>query len=70
MTQANVVDDRETTMARFLNGLNQDIGNVVELHHYVDLEDMVHMAIKVERQLRKGHVRQRLIRVHHLGSQI
>jgi hypothetical protein len=25
MTRANVVDDRETTMARFLNGLNQDI---------------------------------------------
>jgi hypothetical protein len=28
---------------------------VVELQHYVELEDMVHMAIKVERQLkRKG----------------
>jgi hypothetical protein len=36
-------------MARFLNGLNWDIAIVVEL------EDMVHMAIKVERQLkRKG----------------
>uniref|UniRef100_A0A2N9EMT7 Reverse transcriptase n=1 Tax=Fagus sylvatica TaxID=28930 RepID=A0A2N9EMT7_FAGSY len=43
------------TMARFLNGLNRDIANVVELQHYVELEDMVHMAIKVERQLkRKG----------------
>jgi hypothetical protein len=57
MIRANVVEDRETTMARFFNGLNQDIANVVELHHYVELEDMVHMAIKVERQLRKGHVR-------------
>ena len=28
---------------------------MVELQHYVELEDMVHMAIKVERQLkRKG----------------
>ena len=35
-------------MARFLNGLNRDIANVVELQHYVELEDMVHMAIKVE----------------------
>ena len=35
-------------MARFLNGLNQDIANVVELQHYVELEDMVHMEIKVE----------------------
>ena len=42
-------------MVRFLNGLNRDIANVVELQHYMELEDMVHMAIKVERQLkRKG----------------
>ena len=55
MIRANVEEDREATMARFLNGLNQDIANVVELQHYVELEDMVHMAIKVERQLkRKG----------------
>jgi hypothetical protein len=51
MIRANVVEDREATMARFLNGLNQDIANVVELQHYVELEDMVHMATKVERQL-------------------
>ena len=52
---ANVEEDREATMARFLNGLNRDIANVVELQHYVELEDMVHMAIKMERQLkRKG----------------
>jgi len=31
-------------MARFLNGLNRDITNVVDLQHYVELEDMVHMA--------------------------
>uniref|UniRef100_A0A2N9IYE9 Reverse transcriptase domain-containing protein n=1 Tax=Fagus sylvatica TaxID=28930 RepID=A0A2N9IYE9_FAGSY len=55
LIRANVKEDREATMARFLNGLNQDIANVVELQHYVELEDMVHMAIKVERQLkRKG----------------
>ena len=55
MIQANVEEDREATMARFLNGLNWDIANVVELQHYVELEDMVHMAIKVEQQLkRKG----------------
>ena len=52
---ANVEEDREATMARFLNGLNRDIANVVELQHYVELEDMLHMAIKVEWQLkRKG----------------
>ncbi|KAJ9701225.1 hypothetical protein PVL29_006532 [Vitis rotundifolia] len=53
MIRANVEEDRETTMARFLNELNRDIANVVELQHYVELEDMVHMAIKVERQLKR-----------------
>ena len=45
MIWANVEEDREAIMARFLN---RDIANVVELQHYVELEDMVHMAIKVE----------------------
>ena len=43
-------------MARFLNGLNHDIANIIELQHYVKMEDLLHMAIKVERQLRgKGN---------------
>jgi hypothetical protein len=49
MIRANVEEDREATMVRFLNGLNWDIANVVELQHYVELEDKVHMAMKVER---------------------
>ncbi|XP_016733322.1 uncharacterized protein [Gossypium hirsutum] len=53
MKRANIVEDREATMARFLAGLNSEISNVVELQHYVELEDMVHMAIKVERQQRR-----------------
>ncbi|KAL4351212.1 hypothetical protein GQ457_06G000040 [Hibiscus cannabinus] len=50
MMRANIEEDREATMARFLNGLNTDIANVVELQHYVKLDEMVHMTIKVERQ--------------------
>ena len=53
MIRANVVEDRKATMARFLGGLNKEIASVLELHHYVELEDMLHMAIKVERQLKK-----------------
>ena len=53
MIWANVEEDRETTMARFLNGLNDDITNIVELQHYVEMEDLLHMTIKVEPQLRK-----------------
>ena len=52
MIRANVEEDREAIMARFLNELNRDVANVVELQHYVELEDMVHMAIKVERQIK------------------
>ncbi|XP_052486321.1 uncharacterized protein LOC128041058 [Gossypium raimondii] len=53
MIRANVDEDREATMARFLVGLNRDIANVVELQHYVDIVDMVHVAIKVEKQLKR-----------------
>ena len=40
-------------MARFLMGLNREIQNVVELQHYVELEDMVHMAIKIGNQVKR-----------------
>ncbi|XP_016733447.1 uncharacterized protein [Gossypium hirsutum] len=53
MIRANVDEDREATMARFLARLNHDIANVVELQHYVDIVDMVHVAIKVEKQLKR-----------------
>ena len=52
MIRTNVKEDHETTMARFLVRLNRDIADVVELQHYVKLDDMVHMAIKVEQQLK------------------
>ena len=52
MIQANIEKNREATMAHFLSGLNHEITNLVELHHYIDLEDMVLMTIKVEKQLK------------------
>jgi hypothetical protein len=39
-------------MARFFNGLSLDITNIVELH-CVELEDMVYMTMKVERQCKQ-----------------
>ena len=54
MARANIEEDREATMARFLAGLNREIQNVVELQLYVELEDMVHMAIKIENQVKRG----------------
>jgi hypothetical protein len=42
MIRANVNEDEEVSMSRFLNGLNRNIANVVELQSYVDLEELVH----------------------------
>lgn len=41
MIRANVEEDRETIMARFPMGLNREIHDRAEMHHYVELEDMV-----------------------------
>jgi hypothetical protein len=49
MIRVNVEEDRKATMARFMNGINSDITHIVELHHFVELEEMVHMVVKVER---------------------
>jgi len=54
MIRANVIEEREATMARFINGLIRDIVNVVELQHCVELEDMVHMATTVDANKEKG----------------
>lgn len=56
--RSNMEEDREATMAQIPSGLNQEIANIVYLHHYIDLEYMVHTAIKMERQLqmRGNHV--------------
>ncbi|KAK8618076.1 hypothetical protein V6N13_115951 [Hibiscus sabdariffa] len=55
MIRANIDEDREAMMARFLACLDPNIASVVELQHYVEIDDMVHMAMKVENQLkRKG----------------
>ncbi|KAJ9541184.1 hypothetical protein OSB04_027690 [Centaurea solstitialis] len=53
MTRANVDEDPEATMARFLGGLRKEIADVVELQHYMDLEEMLHMAEKVEKQQKR-----------------
>jgi hypothetical protein len=57
--QANVEEDREAIMTRFINGINHDIVHIMELHHYVELEEIVHMAVKMKKQLKqKGSIRQ------------
>lgn len=47
IVQVNVTDDREAIITRFLNRLNRDIMNVVELQYYMKLEHMVYMITNV-----------------------
>ena len=49
VTRVDLEVDREATMARFISGLNKEIANRVELQYYVELEELVHLAIKVEK---------------------
>lgn len=53
MIKANIEEDPEVTMSRFLGGLNREIADVVELQHYVEMEELVNLAMKVERQLKQ-----------------
>ena len=52
MIRANIEEDQETTMARFVGGLNKEIIDMVDLQHYVEIEELVHKAIKVEKQIK------------------
>ncbi|KAH0778701.1 hypothetical protein KY290_005128 [Solanum tuberosum] len=53
MIQANCMEEEEATIARFLNGLNIEIANVVELQQYVTLDELVDLSVKVEKQIEK-----------------
>ncbi|XP_070046808.1 uncharacterized protein [Nicotiana tomentosiformis] len=48
MMQANCMEEEETTMARFLNGLNKEIDDVVELQQYVTIDELVDLYVRVE----------------------
>ncbi|XP_070046662.1 uncharacterized protein [Nicotiana tomentosiformis] len=50
MIQDNCMEEEEAIMARFLNGLNREIADVVELQQYVTLDELVELAVKVEGQ--------------------
>ena len=51
MIRANVTEDDEQTMARFLNGLNHPIKKIADFQPYSNLIELVHQATKAERQL-------------------
>ncbi|CAL1413354.1 unnamed protein product [Linum trigynum] len=48
--RADIREDKETTIARFLHGLNCEIRHEIYLRSFVELEEAVHLAIKIEKQ--------------------
>ena len=54
MIRADIVEVIETKITRFLNGLNKEISSVVELQYYIELEDLVYIATKIKRQLKRN----------------
>ena len=55
MIRANVTEDEEQTMARFLNGLNHPIKKIVDFQSYSNLLELVHQDTKVERQMQYNY---------------
>nr|XP_027088741.1 uncharacterized protein LOC113710095 [Coffea arabica] len=53
MLRADVREDIEATVARFLRGLHAEIADVVELQHYLDMDELLDKAVKVERRLKR-----------------
>ncbi|XP_071940457.1 uncharacterized protein [Coffea arabica] len=58
MLRADVQEDKEATMARFLDGLRPEITEKVKLEDYLELHELVAKAKKVEHRLkRRGNTR-------------
>jgi len=49
--RARISEDNHTTIARFLSGLKLEIRNKVELLPYRNLNDLIQLSIKVEKQI-------------------
>ena len=50
MVRANVDEDEETTMARYLRILNSQLANEVDMFPYATMTELLHLAIKVEKR--------------------
>jgi hypothetical protein len=53
MIRIGTREDIEATMSRFLNGLNFEVRDHVEMVYYNDLQDLVHQAERAEQQIKR-----------------
>lgn len=54
MMKVDIDEDPEATMSRFLGGLNKEIHDRLEMQDYGTMEEMLHKAILVEKQLKRS----------------
>ena len=57
MICCDLQEAQEQTIARFISGLHKEIADAAELQPYVTLEDVIKLAVKIERQQRRGTTR-------------
>ena len=50
LIKANIEEEEDVTIARFMGGLNREIVDMVELQHYIEIEDLVNITMKGEKQ--------------------
>ena len=53
MMKCDIQEKEEQTIARYLGGLNTDIAHPVQLQQYWTLDDVIRLAIRIEKQLLK-----------------
>jgi hypothetical protein len=53
MIRANIYEDEEQSIARFMSGLHCNIKRIVEFQQYRNLIELVHQTSKAERQLQQ-----------------
>ncbi|KAF7823687.1 uncharacterized protein G2W53_021831 [Senna tora] len=53
--RAGVQEGEEASMTRIIDGLRGEIRDKVDMHTFVDKEELVHKAIKVEKRIKEKH---------------
>ncbi|GKV40805.1 hypothetical protein SLEP1_g48406 [Rubroshorea leprosula] len=56
MMKWDVREKEEQTIARYLGGLDNDISKVVQLQQYWTLDDVIRLALRVEKQISKKNI--------------
>ena len=55
LLRTGITEDEESTMARFLVGLNKPIADKVDMTNYNTMDELLHFAKRAERQLAESY---------------